>query len=219
MSISKKIMSVAAALKVKNIPEERTEVSDKKLVRLAKKGDKASFMMLVRRYQNRALAVATGLVNNREEAEDITQDAFLKAYRNLESFRGSSSFYTWLYRIIYNLSIDHSRKSYRKAEFGVECSSTLDASYSYDSESRSPVVVNPPPCPEKELDRRQMREDIVKAIGALSHEHRSVIILRELEGLSYDEISSVVGCTKGTVMSRLFHARKNLQTLLSQYSK
>ena len=141
------------------------------------------------------------------------QHAFLKAYKNLKSFKGQSSFYTWLYRILFNLSIDLSRKAYRRSEFQVDENVSLEAiskSAGGDPHTYMGHIV----APDEAFERGEMQEAFGKALGELSPEHRAVLMLREVEGLSYLEISETVGCTKGTVMSRLHHARKKMQESL-----
>jgi RNA polymerase sigma-70 factor (ECF subfamily) len=195
--------------------EEAAEVSkkrDRALVRLAKKGDRQAFKELVTMYEGRAKAVALGIMGNRDDADDIVQEAFVKAYRNIASFRGQSSFYTWLYRIIHNLSIDASRRAYRRYEVSTDDSARLDYAASQGTSSNYIAHVDNP---DQYMRRVEIRKRFSEALSSLSPEHRAVITLREIDGLSYSEISDVVGCTKGTVMSRLHHARKKLQSLLA----
>ncbi len=185
------------------------EQGDAGLIRLAKKGDVDAFRELVEKYQQRVHAIAFGVVGSHEDADDVVQEAFLKAYRNLHLFRGQSSFYTWLYRIVFNLSIDLSRKRYRHVEASVGDMRSLEvasAATSDDSQEASSA--------EDVYRRKELRIKISEAIKSLSPDHRAVIILREIDGLSYTEISDAVGCSKGTVMSRLHHARRKLQNVL-----
>ncbi len=195
--------------------EDSAEVSkkrDRALARLAKKGDRQAFKELVSMYEGRAKAVALGIMGNRDDAEDIVQEAFVKAYRNISSFRGQSSFYTWLYRIIHNLSIDASRRAYRRYEVSTDDSAKIDYAARQGSSDNYIGHVDDP---DQYMRRQEIRSRFSEALSALSPEHRTVITLREIDGLSYSEISDVVGCTKGTVMSRLHHARKKLQILLA----
>lgn len=189
---------------------------DRPLVEKARNGDVESFRQLVERYQNRAHSIALGVIGSKEDAEDIVQEAFLKAFRNLSSFRGQSSFYTWFYRIVFNLAIDLSRKRYRRSESNVGDHSSMDALTHHSSGDASDFLGSVPN-PDQVLQRNDISKGIRKALDNLSAEHRAVIILREIEGLSYSEISDVVGCSKGTVMSRLHHARKRLQGSLSEF--
>lgn len=190
---------------------------DLDLVERSRGGDMAAFRKLVERYQSRAHAIALGIVGNYQDAEDIVQDAFLKAYRSLGSFQGKSSFYTWLYRIIFNLAIDLSRKSYRKTETSIENAVSVDALQNSSGRDSAEYMSKVSP-PDEQLRRAEIRERFDRALNELSPHHRAVIILREVDGLSYDEISRVVGCSKGTVMSRLHHARRRLQKALEEFA-
>lgn len=186
---------------------------DEMLVERARNGEREAFKQLVEQYQSRAHAVALGVVGNYQDAEDVVQDAFVKAYRNLGSFRGQSSFYTWLYRIVFNLAIDLSRRAYRKNEHSVEHAAGLDSA-ARTSASDAGSYLGKVADPEEERRNAEIRLRFSQALASLSPEHRAVIILREIDGLSYSEISDVIGCSKGTVMSRLHHARKRLQAAL-----
>ena len=219
-SISGKRSAEAKPVAKNDVAEETaSEISanaDRVLVERAKGGDLDAFRSLVEKYQARAHSIAMGVISNRDDAEDIVQDAFLKAYRNLASFRGQSSFYTWFYRIVFNLAIDLSRKRYRRSESSLGDDGTLDALNLHSSED-SGNLLGSVPTPDQVLNRNDIAAGIRKAIEGLSAEHRAVIVLREIEGLSYTEISEVVGCSKGTVMSRLHHARKRLQRSLADF--
>ena len=187
---------------------------DRKLVDRVREGDQDAYRQLVERYQRRAHAIAIGIVGNHHDAEDLVQQAFLKAYKSLGSFRGQSSFYTWLYRIIFNLSIDLSRKAYRRSERGYEDSATID-SLAQQTDRDATTYLSQVDTPDQRLRRQEVRDRFKQALDKLSPEHRAVIVLREIEGLSYNEISDVVGCSKGTIMSRLHHARKRMQSMLA----
>lgn len=204
-------------LKSKNAKadSEGTRERDLALVERAKAGDSEAYRELVEEYQTRAHSIALGILGNYQDAEEIAQEAFVKAYKNLSSFRAQSSFYTWLYRIIFNLSIDLSRKAYRRSEIGMEDNTAIDtvAQYSDADSSRYMGTVSDP---ESEYRNQEIRQRFNEALAALSPDHRAVITLREIDGLSYAEISEVVACTKGTVMSRLHHARKKLQAALQE---
>ena len=210
------INSAALAKPEPKVVEGQTEYADGPLVDRARAGDLQAFRELVERYQNRALSIAIGVVGSREDAEDVVQEAFLKAYRNLGSFRGQSSFYTWLYRIVFNLAIDLSRKRYRRSETNVGDHSSMDV-LSHHSSGDVSDFLGSVPDPDQAMQRTELGQSIARALDSLSAEHRAVIVLREIDGLSYSEISDVVGCSKGTVMSRLHHARKRLQRALSGY--
>ncbi|MCC6931954.1 MAG: sigma-70 family RNA polymerase sigma factor [Deltaproteobacteria bacterium] len=190
--------------------------TDHELVENVLAGDKDSFCVLVEKYQNKAVSIAYGIVGNLSDAEELAQEAFLKAYKNLASFRGQASFYTWLYRIIFNLGIDLSRKRYRKNEnLAGDMFSAENQSYQAAGEQAfsATQALNP----EADIMNAQLNGEIEKALNSLSPDHKAVIILREIQGLSYEEISVVMNCSKGTVMSRLHHARRNLQQALQNY--
>lgn len=190
---------------------------DAALVARARDGEVQAFRLLVEKYQNKAHAIALGVVGNYEDAEDVIQEAFLKAYRNLSLFRGQSSFYTWLYRIVFNLAIDLSRKRYRHVEASVGEAAILDMSPQQGSSVESRLLSRPQ-APDERIETSELAAQIRRSMDNLTPEHRAVIVLREIEGLSYAEISDIVGCSKGTVMSRLHHARKRLQKALAEYA-
>jgi RNA polymerase sigma-70 factor (ECF subfamily) len=177
------------------------DLSDEELIRLSQKGDLKAFGGLVERYQKRVFTVAYGLVHDADEAQDLTQESFIRAYHSIKSFRGTARFYTWIYRITVNLCMDHFRKQ------GVE-RSHMAADPSMDFNPVTPDLV---------AAQHEMSRVVHQAIRSLPTDQRAVIILRELEGLSYKEISQIIGSSMGTVMSRLFYARKRLRELLKSY--
>ncbi|MDQ3334116.1 MAG: sigma-70 family RNA polymerase sigma factor [Myxococcota bacterium] len=184
-----------------------SNVDDHDLVKAARKGDRDAFKTLFERYHRRAYALAFGVLRHPDDALDVVQDAFIKAHKYLDKFEGNSSFYTWLYRIVMNLAIDHLRKHRRVKP--VE----LDESRIEDGENPLlPKILGGNP--GRALMDKQIRTRIDQALDELSENHRSVLVMRELEGLSYEEMAQTMGCSKGTIMSRLFHARKNMQKRL-----
>jgi RNA polymerase sigma-70 factor (ECF subfamily) len=191
------------------------EDSDRQLVEKARQGDAQAYATLVKRYERRVYAVAYGMLRNSEDAQDVAQDGFIKAYRYLARFKGSSSFYTWLYRIVVNLCIDHLRKRSRvsQVEYDDRLRRPDDGAEAGADLKPSNLDANP----HKSLARKELTEQMQKGLDSLSEKHRAVIVLRELEGLSYKEMAEVMECSKGTIMSRLFHARRKLQELLSEY--
>jgi RNA polymerase sigma-70 factor (ECF subfamily) len=192
------------------------ERTDWDLVQRAGKGDKEAFRELVERYQRRVLAVVTGMLHDREAALEVTQETFIKAYRSIDGFKGDASFYTWIYRIAFNLAIDYQRREWRKPVLEGARSGDEDAPGEDPIErarSEDPAADPFEAAKDAEL-RRRMRE----AIDELTPDHKAVILLRELEGLSYEEISRVMQCSKGTVMSRLHYARKKLQARLKEFA-
>lgn len=200
----------------KDVVAESIE-SDSELVARARTGDLEAFQSLYRRYERRVYSAAYALTGNRADAEDIVQEGFIKAFRRLDSFKGQSSFYTWLYRIIANYAVDYSRKRYRKRERPMGQSSYSDhgLSLEHDSEENGAIpLFAKRNVPEDAMFESEMRKRLQQAIATLSPVHRAVIVMREIDGFSYDEISQTLGCSKGTVMSRLFHARQKLQEML-----
>ena len=185
------------------------EIKDKELVRLAKAGDKDSFRILVERYQKRAFTIAYGIVKSHEEAEDVIQESFVKAYISLKKFKGESSFYTWLYRIVYNMSIDVTRRKARRGGEAFEYDEGRDGGEQTGRPLRGSVEG-----PAEALQRRETGKRIQQAMDQLSEEHRTVVVLREFEGMSYDDIAESMDISRGTVMSRIHYARKHLQKIL-----
>ena len=172
--------------------------------------------MLVERYQHRVYGIAYGIVRNEDDAMDVAQEAFIKVHRYLPRFQGTSSFYTWLYRIVVNLCIDHKRKAGRATE--VDFDDTLDHGKSAE-EAEGRIQGTGFQSPEKSFRNAELREELSRAMNGLSEKHRQVILLREVEGLSYKEIAEVLEISVGTVMSRLHHARQNMQGTLKRFLK
>lgn len=195
-------------------PAARTD-DDRDLVRRVQEGDQEAFRTLFERYHRRAYAVAYGVVKNKQDALDVVQDGFVKVHRHIGSFQGTSSFYTWLYRIIMNLAIDHVRR--RRNAKGLEYDDRVGRD---DDEIAGDGTLLPrilDANPGKTVIRRELLARIQGALEELPEYHRAVILLREVEGLSYEEMAEVLDVPKGTIMSRLFHARKKMQAALSDY--
>jgi RNA polymerase sigma-70 factor (ECF subfamily) len=188
----------------------KVDVSELELVRECQAGDTAAFDQLVSRYRTRVFAMIYNMVHNEQDAWDLAQESFIKAWRSIRRFRGRSSFYTWIYRIVMNVTIDWLRKKQVKgagAEFD-------DAIQLKEIEPASRTVPKADPLPHERIERTEIRARIDKAIAQLSPEHRAVILMKETEDMQYHEIAEALGCSIGTVMSRLFYARKKLQNLL-----
>ena len=188
---------------------------DKALVRAVQQGDRAAFRELFEKYHRRAFAVAFGVVKNKQDALDIVQEAFIKVHRHIQNFQGTSSFYTWLYRIVMNLSIDHVRRAKKGRDFDYDDKVRRDHEDIAGDGAILPSILDGNP--RKTVLRREMAEAIRKALEELPDYHRAVIMLREVEGLSYEEMARILKVPKGTIMSRLFHARRKMQESLSEY--
>jgi RNA polymerase sigma-70 factor (ECF subfamily) len=183
-------------------------LDDAELVLAARKGDRDAFRTLFERHHRRAYALAFGVLRHQDDALDVVQDAFIKAHKYLDKFEGNSSFYTWLYRIVMNLAIDHLRKHRRVKP--VE----LDETRMDEDEGGGLLPKLLGGNPGRALQDKEIRIRIDRALDELSDNHRAVLVMRELEGLSYEEMAQAMDCSKGTIMSRLFHARRNMQKRL-----
>lgn len=186
------------------------EPSDSDLVERSQAGDMRSFDQLVTRYRGKVYAMIVNMIHNEADAWDLAQDAFVKAWKALPRFEARSNFYTWLYRIAHNVTYDWLRKRKVRGD-GTE----FDDSIRMDSiESAAPTAPKGIARPDENVENSELRFRIEAAISKLSPDHRAVILLKEVDGLKYQEIADTVGCSIGTVMSRLFYARKKLQILL-----
>jgi RNA polymerase sigma-70 factor, ECF subfamily len=178
--------------------------SDLDLVQRVKNGDKEAFNLLVLKYQRKVGRLVRRLVSNSDEADDVVQDAFIKAYRALPQFRGDSAFYTWLYRIAVNTAKNH-LVSRGKRPISL---SELTSNEGDDESFEVPVVTIDNNTPEAELMSRQIAEAVNRAVSALPEELQTALSLREIDGLSYEEIAEAMNCPIGTVRSRIFRARE-----------
>ena len=177
-----------------------------------RKGDTAAFRSLVERHQRRAFAIALSLVRDENDARELVQDAFLRVHKSLPGFQGGSSFFTWLYRIITNLSIDLIRKPGRQMHDIDDARLDIDES----AEADFPLLARVDGADPADVVRRgEIAKRLQAALDALPSYHRGVIVMRELEGLAYEEMAEAMGVSKGTIMSRLFHARQKLQKALA----
>jgi RNA polymerase sigma-70 factor (ECF subfamily) len=182
------------------------EPSDWDLVKKCQAGEMSAFQELVCRYHQKVYMVVLGLMRNREDALEVSQETFFRAFRKIGGFQGGSTFYTWIYRIAVNLAIDAQRRQKRNP---VEFRESMDGLL----ESQNEVARDP----FADVHDRELRENLIKAINDLTPEHKAVIVLRTVEGLSYKDIGEILGCSEGTVMSRLHYARKKLHDKLSAF--
>lgn len=182
-----------------------TAPDDTAFIEQARQGDRAAFGELVKRYQRRAYAVAYSLVGNRDDAMEIAQDSFVKAYRAMGRFDSELPFYPWLYRIIRNTCLNHIKKRSRRGE------SSLDGMLEQGTDFASPGRG-----PSEAAGADELRQRLGRCMCALSEPHREILSLRHVEELSYEEIAGVLGVPKGTVMSRLHAARRALRDAMVQ---
>jgi len=175
------------------------------LISRCQQGDQEAFKEIFDRYQKKVYRIAYGVVRHREEALDIVQEVFVKLFHSIKNFKGKSHFYTYLYRMVMNTAIDHSRK------MGKQIISSLDEEGSFEPSEEIEKW------PEKILLQKELEEKVNGAMRKLPAEQRAAIIFREVEGLSYQEMADAMECSIGTVMSRLHYARKRMQELLKDY--
>ncbi len=178
----------------------------------AQKGDMGAFEELVARHRDKIYARAYSMMRNEDEAIDLSQEAWVKGWQRLGQFQGESSFGTWMTRIVINLCLDQLRKRKRERAESLE---ELDEE-SGGAERQMPAVTANPTAG---LERVELRQRIDQALGQLSHEHRTALVLHEFEELEYKEIAKVMGCSIGTVMSRLFYARRKMAALLADLKR
>lgn len=184
------------------------------LVRRAQQGDAQAFRELVQQNQRRVFHACVAVVRSQADAEDITQEVFIRAYKNLSKFEGTAKFSTWLYRIARNASIDHLRKRARRDASNIDDFVDEHRESAFDEAFISaPLGFNP----TEEMARKEYRDAISHAFDALSSAHREILTLREVEGHSYQEIADILEIKIGTVMSRLHHARINAQKFLAEH--
>ena len=181
----------------------RPEADETEVLELARNGDTQAFGALVERYQRRVTGVAQAIVHNQDDAVELAQETFVRAYENLSKFESRSSFSTWLYRIAANIAIDFRRREGRHIVLRGE-----------DAETEIQRLPSPRGDSFQQTARAQLSRRINDALKELTPEHRAVILLREVEGLSYDEISDVLQVPRGTVMSRLHYARGRMRAIL-----
>jgi RNA polymerase sigma factor RpoE len=192
---------------------ELEEIDDLILVRRAKKEDMRAYDVLVRRYQERIYATVYHMTSNHEDANDLTQETFIKAFRALRSFKGDSSFYTWIYRIAVNKTINFLKQRKNRVQLSLN-----DMDFNAENDPDLVALVSEK-TPRRDLNLSELQEKLNGAMLKLSEHHRMVVTLHDIQGLSHEEIGKIMDCNVGTVRSRLFYARQQLQAHLSDYLK
>ena len=202
-------------------PVERTDLEpaedapgvEKDLVRRAQNGDLEAYDELVKRYQERIYATIYHMTSNHEDANDLAQDSFIKAYQALKSFKGGSSFYTWLYRIAVNKTINFLKQRKNRTHMSLN---DLD----FNTENNPDLVaLISDKTPRRDAGLKELQEKLNSALLKLSEPHRLVVVLHDVQGMSHEQVAEVMDCNIGTVRSRLFYARQQLQSLLTDYLK
>ncbi|MBI3417110.1 MAG: sigma-70 family RNA polymerase sigma factor [Verrucomicrobia bacterium] len=188
-------------------------VEERKLVRLAQAGDLSAFDELVQRYQERIYAAIYHMTSNHEDAHDLAQESFIKAFQALKSFKGDASFFTWVYRIAINKTINFLKQRKNRTHLSLN---DLDFNAEHDPDL---VALVSEKTPRREVNLAELQEKLNEAMQKLSEDHRLVVTLHDVQGLSHEEISKIMDCNAGTVRSRLFYARQQLQAHLSDYLK
>ncbi|MBN2163724.1 MAG: sigma-70 family RNA polymerase sigma factor [Pontiellaceae bacterium] len=197
-----------------DVPEEANDgPPDDDLVLKAQQGDVHAFDQLVKRYHGKIYALTYNMTSNREDAEDLTQDIFVKAYQALPRFKGKSSFYTWLYRIAVNKTINYRKKRNRKRTMSLDQFDNeikLDDIYHDLTSKGSPL---------RNLSLSELQKKLNEAMQNLSDKHRTVVVLHDMQGVPHEDIAKMVGASVGTIRSRLFYARRQLQSELAEFMK
>ncbi|HTY86423.1 MAG TPA: sigma-70 family RNA polymerase sigma factor [Candidatus Acidoferrum sp.] len=193
--------------------ETPAPVEEEALVRKARHGDLEAYDELVRRYQERIYGTIYHMTANHEDANDLAQESFIKAFQALKSFKGGSSFYTWLYRIAVNKTINFLKQRKNRIQMSLN---DLDFNAEHDPDL---VALISEKTPHRDVNLSELQEKLNEALLKLSEPHRLVVVLHDVQGMAHDEIAKVMDCNIGTVRSRLFYARQQLQALLSDYVK
>jgi RNA polymerase sigma-70 factor (ECF subfamily) len=194
-----------------NDTHAETPVGDSVLVQRSREGDLKAFDELVSRYKDRIYRITYQMTSNHEDANDLAQEAFIRAFRSIGKFRGQSSFYTWIYRIAVNLTLNFLKKAGKRKNFSLD-----------DTESsihRDPVLVDlfHDETPARGAGINELRQKIHAALQELTPNHRAVVVMHDIENMTHGQIAKILGINEGTVRSRLFYARRELQALLSEY--
>jgi len=199
--------------KTEEIPEEANGPADEELVFKSQQGDLRAFDELVERYHGKIYGLTYNMTSNREDAEDLTQEVFVKAFEALPRFRGKSSFYTWLYRIAVNKTINYRKKRNRKRALSLD---------QFDQEIKTDETyheLTAKGSPLRNISLSELQEKLNEALQHLSEKHRTVVVMHDMQGVPHDEIAKVVGASVGTVRSRLFYARRQMQAELTEFMK
>ncbi len=206
-------MVIDINLNAEKVSEEEEGPSDRELVLQSQKGDVQAFAQLVERYHRKIYGLTYNMTSNREDAEDLTQEVFVKAFEALPRFKGKSSFYTWIYRIAVNKTINYRKKRNRKRALSLD---------QFDQEIKTDDVyhdLTSKGSPLRNLSLSELQIKLNEALQSLSENHRIVVVMHDMQGIPHEKIAKVVGASVGTVRSRLFYARRQMQAELSEFIK
>jgi RNA polymerase sigma-70 factor (ECF subfamily) len=192
-------------------PADQQHEEDEALVARTQRGDTGAFDILIDRYKQRLYATVYHMTSNHEDANDVVQDVFIKAYRSLNSFKGQSSFYTWIYRIAVNRTINFVKRRKNKGHFSLN---DVDNDIESDPDF---VELMSHVTPRTEAGLNELQKTLNEALQKLSEEHRTAVILHDVQGLTHADIAKIMRCPETTVRSRLFYARQQLQGMLNRY--
>jgi RNA polymerase sigma-70 factor (ECF subfamily) len=209
-------MATANPALEKALPAEPVGPADLELVHRTRKGDLAAYDELVRRYQERIYATVYHMTSHHEDARDLAQEAFVKAYQALHTFKGDSSFYTWLYRIAVNRTLNFLEQRKQRSRTVHLSLDDLDANVEGHPDL---VAITSEKNPSRDAGLQELQEKLNEAMQKLSEPHRMVVTLHDVQGVPHGEIAKILDCSIGTVRSRLFYARQQLQSHLSDYLK
>jgi len=193
--------------------DEQQGPTDEELVLKAQQGDVHAFNELVERYHGKIYGLTYNMTSNREDAEDLTQEVFIKAFQALPRFKGKSSFYTWLYRIAVNKTINYRKKRNRKRALSLD---------QFDQEIKTDEVyhdLTSKGSPLRNVSLTELQKKMNEALLTLSDKHRTVVVLHDMQGIPHEEIAKMVGASVGTIRSRLFYARRQMQVELAEFVK
>ena len=206
-------MTGLASIKAPPAPPTKPQLEERALVKKAQAGDLSAFDDLVQRYQERIYATIYHMTSNHEDAHDLAQESFIKSYQALKSFKGDSSFFTWVYRIAVNKTINFLKQRKNRNHISLN---DLDFNAEHDPDLMALISEK---TPRREVNLVELQQKLNAATLKLSDIHRLVVTLHDVQGLSHEEISKIMDCNTGTVRSRLFYARQQLQAYLSEYLK
>jgi RNA polymerase sigma factor (sigma-70 family) len=213
MNFPQKLKPKAAAVRASPTEQKADprHEEDESLVARTQRGDAEAFDVLVERYKERLYATVYHMTSNHEDANDLVQDAFIKAYKSINSFKSQSSFYTWVYRIAVNRTINFLKRRKNKNHYSLD---DVDASIQTDPDF---VELMSHVTPRREAGLTELQQKLNEALQKLSESHRAVVTMHDVQGMTHADIAKVMKCSEGTVRSRLFYARQQMQGYLSDY--